>query len=395
MRDVIVIGGGPTGSHVAYKLAGAGYRVAVLEQKQELGGQVCCTGLISLECADSFAIDNNVILRHVSSVRLFSPSGESITHLRWQKAQACIIDRPAFDVALARKAQNKGAEYLLKSQVKDIEFRDDKVSLEADCNGDRLTLEARAVVLAAGFGSRLTERLGLGRISDFASGGQANVNTNGLDEIEVYVGRETAPGFFAWLVPTLPNQALVGLLSRNDPRFYLKRLMSSLLAQGKIISINSNPRYRAIPLKPLPRTYGKRLLVVGDAAGQVKPTNGGGIYYGLLCADIAAETLHSALEKDDLSAKILASYQRKWKRKLGQELRIGYWARKFYERLNDQQITRIFDIIKSKGIDKFLVEAEDLSFDWHSEAILRLLWYREISKAMGIMKIPIQSRGGG
>ena len=148
-------------------------------------------------------------------------------------------------------------------------------------------------------------------------------------------------------------------------------------------------------MKPLPRTYGERVMVVGDAAGQVKPTTGGGIYYGLLCADVAANTLHQALESNDLSARSLADYERKWRRKLGRELKIGYWARKSYERLSDQQIDRLFDIIKSNGIDEALLKADDLSFDWHSEAVLRLIGHRAVSKVLGIMKIPFHLGGRG
>ena len=97
-------------------------------------------------------------------------------------------------------------------------------------------------------------------------------------------------------------------------------LVTFLQAQGRIASVEIEPCYRGIPIKPLPRTYGDRLVVVGDAAGQVKPTTCGGIYYGLLCADIATNNLHRALKRDDLSAKSLANYERGWKRKLGREL---------------------------------------------------------------------------
>ena len=72
---MVVIGGGPIGSRVAYQLAGMGYGVAVVEQKEGLGGAVCCTGIISRECVDSFAIDESIIFRWVNSARLFSPSG--------------------------------------------------------------------------------------------------------------------------------------------------------------------------------------------------------------------------------------------------------------------------------------------------------------------------------
>jgi len=387
LHDVIVVGGGPVGSYVAYQLAGMGYEVVVLEKKEKLGEQVCCTGIISQTCVDSFAIDDSVILNRVNSARLISPSGRLLRLWR-QETQACIVDRAAFDMSIASRAQVKGAQYVLNSPVSAIEVGDDKVRVEVARRGERLNFEGRAVVIAAGFGSRLVE--GLGKIGDFVMGAQAEVETVGVDEIEIYFGQEIAPGFFAWLVPTSSPRALVGLAVYRRSGFYLRKLMSSLQAQQKIVSAEAKPCYRAIPLKPLPKTYGRRLVVVGDAAGQVKPTTGGGIYFGLLCADIAANNLHRALKADDLSAKNLASYEREWKKRLEQELRICYYARKFYEHLTDKRIDKVFDIIKSTGIDKALLKTDGLSFDWHGEVILKLLRQKVLSKAVEAMKIPFR-----
>ena len=147
-------------------------------------------------------------------------------------------------------------------------------------------------------------------------------------------------------------------------------------------------------MKPLPRTCSDRLIAVGNAVGQVKPTTGGGIYFGLLSAEIAANTLHRGLATGNLSARGLASYERGWREKLGRELGIDYYARKFYQRLNDQQIDRIFGIIQSNRIGETLLEAKDLSFDWHSKAVLRLMGHRAISKALEVMKIPFRPWGG-
>lgn len=387
---MVVIGGGPVGSYVAYKLAGMGYGVMVVERKEELGGPVCCTGVISRECVSSFAIDDSVILRQVNSARLISPSGRSLLWLWRGKPLACVIDRAAFNMAMVNRAQGKGVKYVLNSLVRGIEVGDNRVRIEATRQGEGLNFEARAVIIATGFGSRLAWESGLGKVGYSVIGAQAGVETTGLDEIEVYFGQEIAPGFFAWLVPTSPRQAVVGLLSRHSPGLYLRKLMSSLQAQGKIASAEAEPCYRGISLKPLPRTYGNRLVVAGDAAGQVKPTTGGGIYYGLLCADIAANNLHRALESNDLSARSLAGYERGWKRKLGRELRIGYWARRFYGRLNDRQIDWVFDIMKSEGIDEALFKADDFSFDWHGKGLLMLLGHTAVSKAIGAIKIPFR-----
>ena len=385
-----IVGGGPVGSHVAYKLVGMGHKVIVLERRRRVGERVCCTGIIGQECVSSFDIEDNVILRRVNSARLFSPSG-NLLRLWREETQACILDRLAFDMAMARRAQDKGAEYALDSPVRDVAVMADGVRVEVSRRGKGLYFETRAIVIASGYGSKLTERLGLGGVGDFTVGAQAEVEAVGVDEVEVYFGCEIAPGFFGWLVPISPRMARVGLLSRNSPGLYLRKLLASLLAQGKIVSSEVELTYGGIPLKPLARTYGERLMVVGDAAGQVKPTSGGGIYYGLLCADVAADILHQALQDGDLSARRLSRYERGWKKRLGQELKIGYWARKLFERLSDRQIDRIFEIVKANGIDEALLKAKDLSFDWHGKAVLRLMGHKLVSKALDVVKIPFKA----
>jgi flavin-dependent dehydrogenase len=245
-------------------------------------------------------------------------------------------------------------------------------------------------IIATGFGSKLVHRLGLGEYRDIVVGAQIEVGSTYVNEIEVYMGNEVAPGFFAWLVPTSPQKALVGLLSRYNPKEYLNKLLSSLETKGKIKKDGGKIECRGITIKPPARTYSQRLIVVGDAAGQVKPTTGGGIYFGMLSAEIAVSKLITALEKNDLSAKRLSGYQREWKKELGQELRIGYWARGLFERLSDKQIDRIFDITIENGIDKALLKTKDLSFDWYSKAILRFVSQKTLAKPLKTMKIPLK-----
>ena len=391
MYDIAVIGGGPVGSRVAYQLAGAGHKVVVLEQKEKPGEGVCCTGIVSQECTRFFAIEDNLILRQVASATLFSPSGK-VLRLERTDAQACILDRLAFDITLAHRAQDKGAEYVFSSPAKNLEVGSERVKIETLQPGERKYFEARAVVIASGFNSLLVDELRLGSINHFFIGAQAEVATDSLDELEVYFGEEIAPGFFAWLVPTSPSKAKVGLLARHHPGHYLKKLLSSLAAQGKIASAQAKPSYGRVPVKPLSRTYFDRLLVAGTAAGQVKPTTGGGIYYGLLCADIAASTLHQALATNDLSARGLADYERKWQKKLGGELKKGYRVRRFYEHLSDQQIDRLFDTIDASGLAEVLLRDSNVSFDWHSGGLLRILGNVAISKITQAMKSPFRPR---
>jgi digeranylgeranylglycerophospholipid reductase len=364
--------------------------VLVLERNRKAGESVCCAGIIGMECARAFDIDENVIIKRVNSASLFAPSGE-LLHVARSEPQACILDRVAFEIGLAEQAQNTGVKYLFDSRVRDIFTEKEHVSVAVSTRGEERTITAKAAVIATGFAPTLLRRLGLGDYRDFTIGAQAEVTARGIDEVEVYFG-DVAPGFFGWLVPTKPSTVRVGLMSRRKAGYYLKKWLEKLLARGTISPPAAKICYGAIPLRPPARTYGERLLVVGDAAGQVKPTSGGGIYYGLLSADIAVKTLHQALEDNDLSAKSLAAYQREWRKLLGRELRVGYWTRKLFERLSERQINRVFRALKSRGIDRTLLESEELAFDWHSRTILRMLKYQTITRAMNRIKLPLGIR---
>jgi digeranylgeranylglycerophospholipid reductase len=376
MYDVIVIGGGPTGGHTARFLAKKGHRVLVLEKNSRVGQKLCCTGIVGQECIKTYKIDSKVILKQVNSATLFSPSGESL-HLQRLETQAVILNRLAFDTLMMERAQGAGTEYRFNSRVLDSTVNNDHIDVTVLEGKKEYQVPSRTMVVASGFTPGLNRRLGLGEYKDYAIGAQAEVATPSLNEVEVYFGN-IAPGFFGWLVPIEKERARVGLLSRMDAGPLLKKWLKQLAAQGKIESANVQINYGGIPLKPPTKTYGERMLAVGDAAGQVKPTTGGGIYYGLIGADIAGDILHQALMDNDLSSKRLASYERTWRRKLGGELRTGYWARKFFERLNEPQIEQLFKIVKTSGIDEALLKTKDISFDWHSKTIKSLLKYQTL-----------------
>ncbi|OGO02014.1 MAG: hypothetical protein A2Y90_05870 [Chloroflexi bacterium RBG_13_52_12] len=389
MHDVIIVGGGPSGSYVARRLAEKGHRVRVLEAKPRVGEKSSCTGIVGQECVNTFGIDSKVILRQANSATLFSPSGNTL-HLYRNEPQACILDRAALDVFMAERAQRAGAAYEFSSRVTGVAIEKDHADVIVSRGGTDHKIPAKVVVIASGFTPGLNERVGLGGFKDHVTGVQAEVETRGVEEVEVYFG-DIAPGFFGWLVPTTPGMGRAGLLARQEPGRLLKNWLNQLAEQGKITSKEVKINYGGIPLKPPARTYSDRILAVGDAAGHVKPTSGGGIYYGLIGADIAAATLHKALTDGDLTAGRLARYERAWRRKLGREIRTGYWARRLFERLSGEQIDRLFRIIKSSSIDEALLKAEDISFDWHSRTIMKLLKYQVVAGTLKVIKLPFRS----
>jgi len=378
LYNTIIIGAGPVGSYLAGKLAQLGYKVLVLDKKSAAGQDICCTGIISKDCFNLLPIDINLIKRPVRSARFVAPSGKSLKLSRSDDV-AYIIDRVALEQVLADHAQASSVRYLFESDVIDIQSSRGCLQVTANCRGHKTLFEAETAVITTGFGSPLPARLGLGEISKFVIGAQAEVSITDIDDIEIYFDRSLDPGGFSWLVPTGDNRGLVGQLTNRQPKRYFKKLLSALKTQGKIDSTEVIPAYRAIPLQSLPKTYSDRLLVVGEAAGQVKPTTGGGIYYGLVCADIAADTLHRAFQVDEFSGSRLASYEKIWRARLGKELKVGYWAHRIYHMLDNRQIEGLHNFISHNGIPQFIAELDDFPFDWHSELILKTLKHLAIA----------------
>ena len=370
--DTIVIGAGPVGSYAAYQLASYGYKVAALEEHERIGEPMQCTGIIGVECFERFQLSTGSVIREANSAKFFSPSGK-IIRLQSERPQAYIVDRSAFDRQLADVAVAQGAKYFTSCKADSIAIMADRVRTST---GTGETFDSRTAVIASGFYSKLAQKLGMEKFRDFITGAQAEVTIkegNTLDEIEIYFDQVLAHGFFAWLVPTAPQRALVGLFSRKTPQKHLQTFIKTLYNKGRIASPEGDIMHGGIPLKPLGKTYCKRVILSGDAAGQVKPTTGGGVYYGMICAQLAADTLNAAFTKNDFSERSLSSYQKAWQKEIGRELRNGYYARRIYEKLNNRIIDQLFDLSLRKGLHEIINESNDISFDWHSRAFSEII----------------------
>lgn len=375
-----MVGAGPAGNNVAFELANLGYSVAVLDWRERIGDKLC-TGIVGRECVQRFHVDDLVILKESSAASFTSPAGQQIRVAR-QEVQAYVIDRVAFVASLARKARMAGANYLLGNRVSRVAVNGEGVAVQMRGARGQETLQAKVVVIANGFGSPFPRELGLGSIGDFTLGAQVEAVVQGVEEVEVFLGQKIAPSFFAWLVPTREGEALVGLLSRKNTSGYLMEFVSRLQQEGKVVALKSRPRQWGVPLQPLPRTYGERVLVVGDAAGQVKPTTGGGIHYALICSQIAAQTLNMAFARNDFSSSQLSLYEKEWQALLARELRLGYYAHRLYKMLKDSQIEFLMNTVAHNGIHKELASSPHLSFDWHGDFLLQAMKHQIISRVM-------------
>ncbi len=370
MMDVIVVGGGPVGCYAASLLAGAGFQVLVLEEHPAIGYPVDCSGVVGVEAFEAFHLSREPILDSVRAVRLISPSGESLSY-RSPEPFAFVTDRAAFDQMLARKALDEGAVIQTGHRVVDLRQTPEAVEVVLE---EQRAFKARMAILAGGPWYKLQERLGMGTPGALLRTAQAELEVKALPEALVLFGRRVAPGSFAWFLPFRRGGRLlarVGVSSREPALPYLKRLLERFGAAGHLVPPAPSARAWVIPIAPLPRTFTDRVLAVGDAAGQTKPTTGGGLYYGLLCAQLAAETAVEALRVGDLSARFLERYERRWRKRLGPELKVASFFRRLFERMTDQEIDRCFQIVGADGLLGRL--SRRVHFDWHRDVILTML----------------------
>ncbi|MEX2598329.1 MAG: NAD(P)/FAD-dependent oxidoreductase, partial [Dehalococcoidia bacterium] len=331
---------------------------------------VHCTGVVSTECFERYDLPESLVLREVNSCVLRSPSGRG-TRIERNNVQALILDRVALDTLLVDRAVQAGATLLLDTAVEDVCWNGDGVSLVLTHDGGQASINARAAIVATGYGAPLARKIGLASRSDVVSGCQAVVAAPDVDEVEVFTGGMFGHGGYGWLVPWAQGYALAGVLTRKHTVRLMGEHIRRLQNDRRIGDVQETFRCRPIPLGVTKRTVMDGILGVGDTVGQVKPTTGGGIYYGLLGADAAASTLIDALSNGDVSADRLMPYDSQWRRILEPEIRQGYMLRSILEQLPDSVVEHLHRLIGLPGLKRLLTSRG--TFDWHSGPLTGVL----------------------
>lgn len=370
MYDVVVIGAGPAGLFASLRLAQSGLRVTLLEEHHVVGDPVHCTGILAREAFDEFDLPSGVILNELTTARFISPSGLDVVY-RTQAIEAVAIDRIAFDTDLAERACAAGVELRHLSRATAAQIDGDGVVVSVAGQPD---VRARVCVLACGGRYALHRQLGLTVPSLYLHTAQRELPVENPDELEIHFGSDVAPRGFGWIVPIRRGRqsyARIGVMSEDRSPTYFDRMLARVRERWGVGDVDGPPRQKILPLNRIERTYGDRLLVVGDAAGLVKPTTGGGIYYSLVSAAIASDVLSEAFEDMDFSAGRLADYEQRWRESLEDELDAQLEFRTLAQRMSDEDIEGLFELARTDGV--MPIVRRTATFNRHRQLIVALL----------------------
>jgi digeranylgeranylglycerophospholipid reductase len=371
VHDVVVVGAGPAGAIAACRLAETGYRVVVLEEHDAPGLPSHCTGLLGLDAFDRFQLPRQLILGEATAAQFWGATGQSVI-VRSDRIRAAVIDRVALDRELIRRAVTAGADLRTGHRVDRIDANAQGVTISVR---GRDQVRARVCVLACGANYRLHKPLGLGVPSVFLQSAQIETPFPHVERVEVRLGRNVAPAGFGWLVPLRrgdQSHARIGLMSQTRSRERFADLLSALCARAGIDAATMPPpRMKMLPLGPVAKTYAERVVAVGDAAGLVKPTTGGGIFYGMVSGALAADVIAPALRRDRVGAAHLRAYEAEWRQELGHEIRVGLAFRRMVSGLSDASIDALIELSRVDGVVPLL--QKHATFNWHGKAALALL----------------------
>ena len=359
--DVIVGGGSVSGLLAAREISANGFRVLVLEEDHEIGTPEHCGGVVSQKGLEKLGIIPRIKTIENEIKKAIIKSKNNSFQINSENQHVIVIDRRSFDKELAFQAQSKGAEISTKSSITSVNFDDNLFNVKLSSGKlfkSIFFVEARGVghVIKKGF-------------KDIVPSGQYEVYAHWIqkDTIEVEFDSELYPGFFAWVIPSGDGKGKIGVAGKNiNPSLILEKFLEKKGKPYSIIRKIYAPLWIRGYVKPFSLD---RNVIVGDAAGQTKPTTAGGIYSGGMGGIYAGRSISNSLNNDN-DCSYLIDYQTNWIKEFGKEFDRLLLLRKIFERLDNKSLDKIFSGIPVTTLEKISTSSD---FDFHGVALKSFL----------------------
>ena len=353
--DVVIAGGSVAGLICAREIASNNHSVLVIEEDYEIGTPEHCGGLVSTAGLEELGIVpfRKTFDHLIESAEIYAPNGNSFS-VNSKKQRVAEISRRELDKQIAHQAQKNGAIIKVRTSFQELTDKGVRTSEEE--------IECQIFVDARGVSSLIhKDRTGI------LLSAQYEIYADWIKKgrVQVFFDQEKYPGFFAWVIPSDQGKGKIGVAGKGIN--VVEAIEKFLDTMGNYSTIRKI--YAPIWIKgPIDKFIDGKTVIVGDAAGQAKPTTAGGIYSSGMGGLYAGQAISKFLESKDKSD--LEEYQKRWTEKFGKEFEKQLFARKILERLDNNTINKLFESVTPE-ITKEISEKED--FDFHTGSIIKLL----------------------
>ncbi|MFH1750259.1 MAG: NAD(P)/FAD-dependent oxidoreductase [Candidatus Micrarchaeota archaeon] len=382
-KKAIVIGASAVGSITAKELAKRGIEVELLEEDSQVGKFGKCGGIFSKHGMDFTGIRyKDLLLNEIRGARIVA--GKEEMKVRTPQTQAVVLSRQAFDERAADEAVAAGAELHLNSRVRNFEINNGmgngKGNLGTDGNKRNGNITVKTtdgkpysgkVIIGCDGNSSITARnfkFPVIKYSDMVMSYQAeflNADVPEPDIVDLYLDHANYRNFFMWTIPISDEKIRVGVATTEIRG--IEKAKTAAFKEPYIAGMLENAKktfefHHMIPLRYRKKTQMKMgdagyVLLVGDAAGQVKATSGGGVNFGAKCAKIAAEeTANYLLEGEEIE------YERKWRSTHGEVLKLHYLLHRAYRLFPDWLTEYSLGAAKRLGMGRLLESKGDMDY---------------------------------
>jgi digeranylgeranylglycerophospholipid reductase len=362
--DLVIVGGGPAGSSVAYEASKNGIKVALLEKEETIAQSVRTSGVTWIQNIKEFNIPENCY-NPIRNYSFCSPNNEvTISDVI---PQAAVLDVRKTYRWLAKQAENQGTDIFLKTNIKDVikNEKGDIIGVSGTNKEGDVIFYSKIIVDASGFSSTVSKAMGfVTQWKRFGVGAEYEAKVENVDQETwwLMVGQKYSPAGYAWIFPTGKNIVRIGVGvgkpdSAVDPTERLKELIDSKTGPigklGKITPIEFH--YGLIPNDGLSRkTVYNNLILVGDSAGQANPLVLEGIRYAIKFGRIAGKIAANAIKSGKTDEGSLYPYEENWKKDIQAKIKSAGKVQDRWIRLSDEEWDKELDIIKELKPEEFL-----------------------------------------
>jgi len=339
--DVIVIGAGPAGTSAARKLAELDIDYILIDRNLKPGEDKPCAGFIPSSSLKQFSIPTIADQHEIDTVRL-KFSDRDLTTIKFDRPLGVNVSRGALGETLLKMIPQSNS-VVLGSKVSKVETNRDSCEVTLREDGEVRTITSKLIIDASG-ANPVSQRFRAIRPripnSRMGYGLQYHIEVDEiLDNSNVFLyGNKYSPNGYSWIFPrgkvaVMGTGGLVRNVRKDERRtheyldYILKEVepFRSELSNGTIIKKDSALMPLCGVVNP---SYGKRILLTGDAAGHCSPISGEGIHYSMVGGYVAAQTAARCIRNKEFSDSTLSNYEKMWTKQIGSDLNWGFWLQR-------------------------------------------------------------------